>query len=62
MSVGLIQDINMDNMKSLEQDINDHQPSLQMNDEKKVKQEMYVVNGDIRLLGRNVHLFYVLIY
>lgn len=45
MSVGLIQDMNMDNMKSLEQDIHDHQPSLQMNDEKKAKQEMYVFDG-----------------
>lgn len=42
MSVGLIQDLNMDNMKSLEQDINDHQPSPKMNDEQKMKEEMYV--------------------
>lgn len=41
MSVGLIQDMNMENMKSLN-DINDHQP-MQMNDEKKAKQEMYVI-------------------
>lgn len=42
MSVGLIQDNNMDNMKSLEQDINNHQPSPKMNDEQKMKEEMYV--------------------
>lgn len=40
MSVGLIHDIKMDNMKSLEQD--KVEPNLKMNDEHKVKQEMYV--------------------
>lgn len=40
MSVGLIHDIKMDNMKSLEQE--KVEPNLKMNDEHKVKQEMYV--------------------
>lgn len=40
MSVGLIHDMNNDNMKSLEQvDIKD-QPNLKMNDEKKVKHDL----------------------
>lgn len=39
MSVGLIHDINMDNMKLVDQDIKE-QPNLKMNDEQKVKQEM----------------------
>ncbi|XP_055314286.1 uncharacterized protein LOC129575221 [Sitodiplosis mosellana] len=42
MSVGLIHDLKMDNMKSLEQD--KVEPHLKMNDEHKVKQEMV---GDI---------------
>lgn len=41
MSVGLIHDLKMDNMKSLEQD--KVEPHLKMNDEQKVKQEMYVL-------------------
>ena len=41
MSVGLIHDLKMDNMKSLEQD--KVEPHLKMNDEHKVKQEMYVL-------------------
>lgn len=51
MSVGLIQDINMDNMKSLEQDINKHQPSPKMNDEQKMKEEMYVPNWSMADVG-----------
>lgn len=38
MSVGLIHDLKMDNMKSLEQD--KVESNLKMNDEHKVKQEM----------------------
>lgn len=41
MSVGLIHDLKMDNMKSLDQD--KVEPNLKMNDEHKVKQEMYVL-------------------
>lgn len=41
MSVGLIHDLKMDNMKSLEQD--KVEPNLKMNDEHKVKQEMLVL-------------------
>lgn len=42
MSIGLIHDHEMDNMKSLEQD--KVEPNLKMNDEHKVKQEMYVLD------------------
>lgn len=40
MSVGLIHDLKMDNMKSMEQD--KEEPNLKMNNEQKVKQEVYV--------------------
>lgn len=41
MSVGLIHDLSMDNMKSLEH--NKEEPNLKMNVEHKLKQEMYVL-------------------
>lgn len=42
MSVGLIHDnINMDNIKSMEQDMK-QQPNLKMNDEQNVNKDMYV--------------------
>lgn len=39
MSVGLIHEMKMDNIKSMEQEMKE-QPNLKMNDEQKVKQEM----------------------
>lgn len=42
MSVGLIHDnINMDNMKSMEQDMKD-KPNLKMNDEQNINKDMLV--------------------